>query len=37
MTPEPEDKLDAATTSVVVASGPEDASIGWRELDWRLA
>jgi RNA-directed DNA polymerase len=35
MTPEPEDKLDA--TTLVAASGPEDASIGWRRIDWRLA
>ena len=33
MTPEPEDKLDAATT--VVVSGPEDATLDWRQVDWR--
>jgi RNA-directed DNA polymerase len=32
-TPEPEDKLDAAT--VVVVNGPEDASFDWRQVDWR--
>jgi RNA-directed DNA polymerase len=29
--PEPEDKLDAATA----VSGPEDASLDWRQIDWR--
>ena len=33
MTPEPKDKLDAATT--VVVNGPEDAPLGWRQIDWR--
>ena len=31
--PEPEDKLDAATT--VVANGPEDAPFDWHAIDWR--
>jgi len=31
--PEPEDKLDATTN--VVVNGPEDASFGWRQVDWR--
>ncbi len=31
MIPEPEDKLDAATA----VSGPEDASLDWRQIDWR--
>jgi RNA-directed DNA polymerase len=35
MTPEPKDKLDAATTSVGVVNGPEDASFDWRTVDWR--
>jgi RNA-directed DNA polymerase len=30
---EPEDKLDA--TAQVVASGPEDATLDWRQIDWR--
>ena len=34
MTPEPKDKLDAATT--VVVNGPEDANLGWRQIDWRV-
>ena len=33
--PEPEGKLDAAT--VVVANGPEDATLDWRQVDWRQA
>jgi RNA-directed DNA polymerase len=33
--PEPEDKLDVATT--VVVSGPEDAAVAWRQIDWRRA
>jgi len=33
--PEPEDKLDAATTSVGVVNGPEDATLDWRAVDWR--
>ena len=32
-TPEPEDKLDAATT--VAVNGPEDAPFDWRQIDWR--
>jgi RNA-directed DNA polymerase len=35
MTPEPEDKLDAATAPVGVASGPEDATLDWHQIDWR--
>ncbi len=35
MTPEPEDKLDAMTQ--VVVSGPEDARLDWRQIDWRRA
>jgi RNA-directed DNA polymerase len=35
--PEPEDKLDAATTPVGAVSGPEDASLPWRQIDWRRA
>ena len=35
MTPEPEDKLDA--TAQVVVSGPEDATLDWRQIDWRQA
>ncbi len=31
--PEPEDKLDAATA--VVVNGPEDATLDWRQIDWR--
>jgi RNA-directed DNA polymerase len=37
VTPEPEDKLDAATTMVGVVSGPEDALCGWHQIDWRQA
>ena len=37
MTPEPKDKLDAATTPVGVVSGPEDAALRWRQVDWRRA
>jgi len=33
MTPEPKDKLDTATS--VVVNGPEDANLGWRQIDWR--
>jgi RNA-directed DNA polymerase len=33
MPPEPEDKLDAAAA----ASGPEDAVLDWRQIDWRRA
>jgi RNA-directed DNA polymerase len=35
MTPEPEDKLDATTAAVGMASGPEDAHLDWRQIDWR--
>jgi len=35
--PEPEDKLDAATASVVVVSGPEDVMLDWRQIDWHQA
>src|ERR1700674_3713094 len=35
--PEPEDKLDTTTTSVAVVSGPEDATLAWRQIDWRRA
>jgi RNA-directed DNA polymerase len=35
MTPEPEDKLDATTAAVGMASGPEDANLDWRQIDWR--
>jgi RNA-directed DNA polymerase len=35
MTPEPTDKLDAATISVGVVNGPEDESSGWHAIDWR--
>ncbi len=31
--PEPEDKLD--TTTNVVVNGPEDATLAWRQIDWR--
>ena len=34
-TPEPEDKLDAAT--IVAVNGPEDAPFDWRQIDWRRA
>src|SRR5690348_8048399 len=34
---EPEDKLDATTTSVGGVSGPEDAALDWRQIDWRQA
>jgi len=37
MTPEPKDKLDAATAPVGVVSGPEDAALRWRQVDWRRA
>jgi RNA-directed DNA polymerase len=33
MTPEPTDKLDTIVTAVV--SGPEDAVLDWRQIDWR--
>jgi RNA-directed DNA polymerase len=35
MTPEPEDKLDAATTLVGVVNGPEGETLDWHEVDWR--
>ena len=35
--PEPKDKLDAATASAVVVSGPEDDAERWRQVDWRRA
>src|SRR5664279_4102870 len=35
MTPEPKDKLDATTTLVGAVSGPEDAILDWRQIDWR--
>ncbi len=35
MAPEPEDKLDAATTPVGVVNGPEDAILDWHAVDWR--
>ena len=36
MIPEPEDKLDADGHGRVV-SGPEDATLDWRQIDWRQA
>ena len=33
--PEPEDKLDAATATVGVVNGPEDAPFDWHAIDWR--
>ena len=35
--PEPKDKLDAATATAVVVSGPEDDAVRWRQVDWRRA
>ena len=35
MIPEPKDKLDAATASVSVVSGPEDVLFDWHAVDWR--
>jgi RNA-directed DNA polymerase len=35
MAPEPKDKLDA--TTIVVANGPEDATLDWRQIDWCAA
>jgi len=35
--PEPKDKLDTATAPVGVVSGPEDAALRWRQVDWRRA
>jgi len=37
MTPEPKDKLDAATALVGVVSGPQDDAVRWRQVDWRRA
>ena len=37
MAPEPEDKLDAIPAVVGVVSGPEDAKLDWRQIDWRRA
>jgi RNA-directed DNA polymerase len=34
-TPEPTDKLDAATTLVGAVNRPEDAILDWRQIDWR--
>lgn len=34
MLPEPEDKLDVSPALVGAASGPEDASVGWHQIDW---
>ena len=34
MTPEPKDKLDAATQ--VVVSGPEGELLDWRQINWRM-
>jgi RNA-directed DNA polymerase len=36
-TPEPKDKLDAATAPVGVVSGPQDDALRWRQIDWRRA
>jgi RNA-directed DNA polymerase len=33
MTPKPKDKLDTAAS--VAVNGPEDANLGWRQIDWR--
>jgi hypothetical protein len=35
--PEPKDRLDAATASAVVVSGPEGDAERWRQVDWRRA
>jgi len=35
MIPELTGKLD--TTTAVVVNGPEDATLGWRQIDWRAA
>jgi RNA-directed DNA polymerase len=35
--PEPEDKLDATTVLAVAVNGPEDATLDWRQIDWRAA
>jgi RNA-directed DNA polymerase len=37
VTPEPKDKLDATTTIVGVVNGPVDATLDWRQIDWRAA
>jgi RNA-directed DNA polymerase len=34
-TPEPEDKLDAATAEADAVNGLEDAPLDWRQVDWR--
>jgi hypothetical protein len=36
-TPEPKDKLDAATAPVGVVGGPQDDALRWRQIDWRRA
>jgi RNA-directed DNA polymerase len=33
--PELTDKLDAATATVGVVNGPEDATLDWHQIDWR--
>ena len=33
--PEPKDKLDAATATAAMVSGPEDDALRWRQIDWR--
>jgi RNA-directed DNA polymerase len=35
--PEPEDKLDAAVAMAGAVNGPEDATLDWRQVDWRAA
>jgi RNA-directed DNA polymerase len=35
MIPEPKDKLDAASTLVGVANGPQGATLDWHAVDWR--
>jgi RNA-directed DNA polymerase len=37
MIPEPEDKLDAMPALVGAVSGLEDATLDWRQIDWRHA
>jgi RNA-directed DNA polymerase len=37
MAPEPTDKLDASTAMVGVVNGPQDATLDWRQIDWRSA
>ena len=34
--PEPTDKLDAMTAAVGVVNGPEDATLDWHQIDWRV-